>query len=167
MQLRDIHAARLPSILEVADRGLERRRGEAGGSRMDDGILRWQFFCRHPGHRPSVESHRQGDAAHTLARGAATPDFLPASDACRSSVRCLLLPWRERPRSIGRWRWVRDHHGDASSSGLEQFIEGVTRVLDEMEAIGDLDRRRRRLSCSLSIRFRAIPHDDLDAWMVS
>jgi len=133
---------------------------------MGDHILRWQFFRRHPGYRPSVESHRQCDNAHTLTRGTAA-DFLPASDACCSPIRSPLLAWRERPRIIGRSRRFHDRHGDSSSSGLQQFIEGSAGVLYQVKAVGNLDRGQRTLACTLGIRLRSIPHDDLDARMGS
>lgn len=39
IQLGHIVAARLPAILEIADIGLEGRRGEAAGTRMDNVVL--------------------------------------------------------------------------------------------------------------------------------
>ncbi|MGI8827534.1 MAG: hypothetical protein ACR2JC_18265 [Chloroflexota bacterium] len=101
IQLGTIVTPRLPTILEVADVGLEGAGGEAAGTGMHDVVLGREVLGHQTADRVPIHAHGPCDAPETLTRGMPTPDLLPARDPGRSPVLGFFLA---RDSVVGRYR---------------------------------------------------------------
>jgi integrase len=165
-QLGDIRTALLPSILQIADVGLEGGRGQTTGSGMHDAIARRDRGIDRAADRDPTDTHLPRNVPEALSFLMPPLDLFPPSDPSGTTVRQTLLLRAERFCWTCRWWRVGDGHGDLPPASLEHLVQGAARILDEMKAISHLDGLRGSDSRSLGVRLSPVAHHHLDARML-
>jgi len=166
-ELRDVVAALLPPILEIADVRLEGWGRQPTGPRVDDVVAGRDGRVDQATNRDPAYPHLPRTMPESLSFLVPPLHFLPPGHPRCSAISHPLLGRAERLCCRSCWRWLGDLHRDLSPLSLEQLIHGRTGVLHQMEAIGHLHSVRCAGFGSCSIGFGAIAHDDLHSGMCS
>ncbi len=150
-QLADVGAAGLPAVLQVRHVRLELRRSEPAGSRPYDQLAgRRHRRGQQAPHRPAIDAQLARDRPPTAAGRGERQDLLPASASGGAARGRPLfggaeLRWLGAPPAdagLGRGRAPARRPTRSADAAPEQLVERGAGVLEQVEAVGDLDRVR-------------------------